>query len=218
MVNEKNMNLKEKLFLNYKTYALKFKDEEECKAFYELARAMKFRWYNNRPIKKDETCEKYLTFNADGTIWYLSPIYFGMMKEAGKAKCCDFADFVQIVENLRYKRFDEIFKDYGHIYISFENDNERKEFSNFAKNCDCKWVNGEEIKPDDICGSFAGISKTKVIGNVSPMVWHYASKSNNNDVLTLTWKEFKKQASLPLTDKDELKIDKASEEKLCEEF
>ena len=212
------MNLKEKLFLNYETYALKFKDEEECKAFYELARAMKFKWWNDKPIKKDETCEKYLTFNADGTIWYLSPIHFGMFKESGRAKCCNFADFAQIVEGLRYKNFDEIFKDHGHIFISFENDNERKEFLNFAKNCDCKWVNGKEIKSDDTCGSFAGISKNKVIGNVSPMIWHYASKSNNSDILMLTWKTFKKNASLPLIGKDELKADETSEEKLWEKF
>lgn len=60
------------------------------------------------------------------------------------------------------------------IWFSIE-DEDKTLFLQWAKDNNCKWMNGDEIKPDvDNCGYHMGINNTLSIGFVSGMCWGYA--------------------------------------------
>lgn len=63
-----------------------------------------------------------------------------------------------------------------HIWLSIE-ENDKTAFLQWAKDNNCKWMNGDEIKPDqDNCGYHMGISKDLSIGFVGAMCWCLAKK------------------------------------------
>lgn len=73
-----------------------------------------------------------------------------------------------------------------HAWFSVE-ESERRAFLQWAKDNDCKWMNGDEIKPaEDNCGYHMGISKDRSIGFVSAMCWCLAKKG---EVIKVNFKE-----------------------------
>lgn len=60
----------------------------------------------------------------------------------------------------------------------FIEDDEKTLFLQWAKDNNCKWMNGDEIKPDeDNCGYHMGINKTLSIGFVGGMCWGPGKRS-----------------------------------------
>lgn len=65
-----------------------------------------------------------------------------------------------------------------HIWFSI-GENDKTAFLQWARDNKCKWMNGDDIKPDkDNCGYHMGISSDLSMGFVSAMCWCLANQGN----------------------------------------
>ena len=75
------------------------------------------------------------------------------------------------------KTLKEILKKDKHLWF-FVEDEDKKKFLKFAKDNNCKWINGEEINvKEDNCTHFMGINQYCKLGFIAVQCWVMKGKN-----------------------------------------
>ena len=89
------------------------------------------------------------------------------------------------------KSIKQILKNNKHVWF-FVEDEDKKDFLKFAKENNCKWINGEEIDVENHnCGHFMGITNDLKMGFISSQCWIIKGRNAAKKIL---FKEIKGEA------------------------